>query len=430
MKEEGHDVSFLLPGLRWRRTHIQILDTALAVPQMIQRHHIRVDLLRPALSVLWASLFLPWKTGYQEIVTAIDFLSRGVEFYARQISAFVARERPDVIVTDFAFLAASLAAEVARIPFAVIYHSGLPFRGELIPPFGSGLPIGADAVTVAPYLRQEKRVLQLLDDRINLVRRRLGLPSFVHDLLRTPNSPWLNLIASVASAEAPRDNLTTTTLFVGPCTGKRNDQPEFPFTSLKPEKFKIYVSLGTIFNNRPWFFQTIMRALDLPDYQVILSAGGAFARLQRDSIPSNTMIFRSVPQVALLSRVDLFISHGGNNSINEALAAGKPILVVPIGGEQGDNAARIVYLGVGKRLEIAHLDEEQLRSTVAEIRTDARFASRASEIRTTIQTTEGLATASRCIHWLARHRLPLCRSAHCPVTITRADWKQLLGAEE
>lgn len=110
-----------------------------------------------------------------------------------------------------------------------------------------------------------------------------------------------------------------------------------------PDKFKIYVSLGTVFNNKPEVFRTIMRALDVPDYQVIISAGGAYRKLHKSAIPENAIVYRNVPQISLLKKIDLFISHGGNNSINEALSSGKPIIVMPVGGEQADNANRIVY---------------------------------------------------------------------------------------
>jgi MGT family glycosyltransferase len=420
MKEDGHEVSFLMPGMRLPKMYLQMIDTAMAIPEMIRKNGIPVTLMRPPFSMLWAGAFLDKKTGFEEILAAIKFMSKGVAQFTPKILKHIELERPDVMVTDFAFLGASIAAEAATIPYATIYHSGLPFRGEKVPPFGSGLPIDSPDEICEPYTQRQKLALQLLDDRINRIRSRFGLKP-VQDVLRTPYSPWLNLITSVSAAEVPRD-LPRNTCFIGPCFGKRKGQPDFPFEKLKPEKYKIYVSLGTVFNNRPWFFERIMKALDHPDYQVIISAGASFDRLQKKPVPANVLLFRSVPQSELLPKIDLFISHGGNNSINESLAAGKPIIVAPVGGEQGDNAERIVYLELGNRVEIATVGESQIKNAVESIRTNETIVAQAHKIQDVIQETEGLATASHCIARLAIQPTPMIRSDGCPETITRKDW--------
>jgi MGT family glycosyltransferase len=425
MQGQGHAVHFLIPGLAAPKTHVQILDTATAIPETIRKNGLTVDLLRPSLGVIWSSLWLPFKTGYAEVRHAIGIMAKGVAPFGRGILDFVWRDPPDVMVTDFALAGAALAAEAAQIPYAVIYHSGLPFRGPGVPPFGSGLPIGAGPEATAAYERREAPLLADLDARVNAARGRLGLAPTAQDVLRRPYSPWLNLIASVAAAEAPRDNLTPCTWFVGPCFGKRQAQGEFPYDRLAANRFKVYVSLGTVFNNKPAVFRKILEGLDAPEYQVIVSAGGAYAALKRGPLPANALVFERVPQVELLPRVDLFISHGGNNSINEALAAGKPILVLPIGGEQGDNASRMVYLGVGDRLDLATFAPAQLRAAVDRLRQTPTYRDRAAQLQAAIAKTRGLETASHCIAWLARHRAPLNRPEGLPVTLTPEGAKQL-----
>lgn len=428
MKEDGHSVHFLIPGARGIKTNIQILDTAFAIPDRIKHNGLSYNLIPPALSTIWAGALIPFKSGYDEIIHALSIFSGGVEHYTRHILKFIESYRPDILVTDFAFPATSLAAEIAHIPYVVIYHSGLPFRGEGIPPFGSGLPIGADYNNGAnEHTRRETQILNTLDRRINAARRTLDLPLSAHDVLRRPYSPWLNLVASASIMEAPRNNLTENTLFIGPCFGKRAEvEKEFPFDKLRADKFKVYVSLGTIFNNKPEIFRKIMRALDTSEYQVIISAGGAYQTLQQDVLPQNAQIFRSVPQVSLLPKIDLFISHGGNNSTNESLASGKPIIVMPVGGEQADNASRVVYLGVGKRVDITSFSEKQLLTTVEEIRMIPTFQESALTIMKGLKLTQGLVTASRCIDWVAQKRKALQRKGDLPLTITPAHLEQLL----
>jgi UDP:flavonoid glycosyltransferase YjiC (YdhE family) len=169
-----------------------------------------------------------------------------------------------------------------------------------------------------------------------------------------------------------------------------------------------------------------MHALDSPDYQVIVSAGGAYKKLQKSAIAKNAIVYRSVPQISLLNKIDLFISHGGNNSINEALASGKPIIVMPVGGEQADNASRIVYLGVGKRIDIIKFNERQLLSIVEEIRQTPTFQAQALTIMKSLGSTQGVVTASRCIDWVAQQKKTLNNKKDFLLTLTPNDLDQLL----
>jgi MGT family glycosyltransferase len=426
MRDDGHSVHFLVPGWRGFKTSIQVLKTAFKIPETLRGHGIGVDLVRPPLSVIWNGLFLPLKSGYAELQHAINIMSLGIPAYTRRFLRLLDRDRPDAMVVDFSLLGASLAAEIANIPYAVVYHSGLPFRGQGIPPFGSGLPIGAATNVTREFEIREERLLKKLTDRVNAARRRWRLLPVVEDVLRRPISPWLNLVTSVSAAEAPRDNLTDTTMFIGPCFGKRKSPGEFPFDRLDAQKFKVYVSLGTVFNNKPEVFRKILQALDSPIYQVIVSAGAAFEKLQKGPVPSNAMLFKSVPQVDLLPRIDLFLSHGGNNSINEALAAGKPIVVLPIGGEQGDNASRITNLGVGQKLDTNRFTEAEVLAAVESVRADSGFRNRAEAISRAIADTQGPVTASRCIERVARARAPLRRPAGLGPTISPDDVSRLL----
>lgn len=427
MKDDGHDVCFLVPGLPAIKTNIQIIDTGSAIPEKIKRNGLVCEVMPLPLSVVWSGIGLPLKSGYAEVTYALNILLKGIEHYTGHILKFIETYQPDVLVTDFAFPAASLAADIAKLPYVTIYHSGLPFRGKGIPPFGSGLPIDSDNEALASnYIEQENRTLNNFDRCINRARQKFGLPPAEPDLFRRPYSPWLNLITSADSIEAPRDNLTPTTFFIGTCLGKRVEMDEFSFDFLDANKFKIYISLGTVFNKKPDVFLKIMRALDLPDYQVIVSAGGAYQTLKNSAIPSNAHVFKSVPQVGLLPKIDLFITHGGNNSTMEAMSCGKPVIVMPIGGEQADNASRAVYLGVGKKVDIAKFSEKQILEVVAEIRTNPRFQERAMTLMHGLKSTQGVVTASRCIAWVAQEKQPLCRKTGIPLTITPDHLAQLL----
>ncbi len=401
MKEEGRAVRFMMPGAGGL-PRLQIFAVASAVPEMVRRAGLPVETMPPTLPLLLNAARLPGKTGHAETRHAVGLSATSLEHFAGCLTASIARDRPDVIVTDFGFLASSVAADAAGIPYATVFHSGLPFRGEGIPPFGSGLPIGLRTPLWEKYEVLEKQMLEKMDGRVNAARRRFGLSDMEPGILRRPYSPWLNLITSVPEIEAPRGNLTLQTRFVGPCFGKgKMIAGDFPFAELRADKTKIYVSLGTVFNNKPAIFRTLMRGLDDPAYQVVIAAGGAYEMLRREGVPENVLLHQRVPQVELLPKVDLVIGHGGNNSPNESIAAGKPLIVLPVGGEQGDNARRVEWLGIGRRLDLADLREDDVRIAARSVLEDTTVCVKCGELQAAVSRSGGVHEAARLINALA-----------------------------
>ena len=130
-------------------------------------------------------------------------------------------------------------------------------------------------------------------------------------------------------------------------------------------------------------------------------------------------MFERVPQVEVLSRVDAVISHGGNNTVNETLAAGKPLLVMPVGGEQGDNASRVVYLGVGLRASIKESTSQEIGVKVDRLIEESIFRQRAKEVADALALTQGPVTAALFIERLAESRQPIERPEGYPLTVTR-----------
>ncbi len=376
------------------------------------------------------SIFLPFTRGYPELLFVSDLFSRGIKQYTRQLLTYIERIKPDAIVTDFAFYSTNVAADKAALPWITLYHSGLPFRGKNIPPFGSGLAIGPD-YNQPPnrYTRLENFIVRLIDRRVNRARQAYGLAPLAAGILRRPSSPWLNLVTSAEAIEAPRDNLTVNTFYIGPCfQGRQNTgDGSFPFEQLRSNRYKVYLSLGTVFNNQPQIFQKFISALQDETFQLIISAGEAYQTLASQPLPPNVLLFKSVPQLDLLPKVDLVIGHGGNNTTNETLAAGKPLLVLPQGGEQHDNARRIEYLGVGIRLDSKKLSQEQIYAKVSQVRDNPAFANRARELQATLTQTNGPRSASALIEWVAQNHQPLERPEGQSLTLRLEDLEAVLG---
>jgi MGT family glycosyltransferase len=408
LRSEGHAIVFACHTL----PHTE---------KAIMANNFRLINIHPSLYGI-GLVFLPLTSGFFETFFASRIMFSGLMHYANAIKPILDEVQPDAVVSEFSFLGSCLAAETREIPYALVYHAGLSFRGEGIPPFASGLPIGEPLGKKGQrYQRLVNFMERSIDGSIARVRKRLGLPSGQKQYLTCPASPWLTLVLTSEATEAPRFPLPPTFFFIGPCFAGRKDAQaeEFPFEQFSTEKPKIYISLGTVFNKKPQVFQKMIEAFADGRYQLIVSAGKAFARLRAQSLPPYVLLFERVPQVEVLARVDAVISHGGNNTTNETLAAGKPLLVMPVGGEQGDNASRVVYLGAGLRADMKRSTSQEIKEKVTRLIEEPAFGQKARELAEALAMTQGPVTAARFIEHVAQTKQPLLRPEGYPLTVTR-----------
>jgi MGT family glycosyltransferase len=119
--------------------------------------------------------------------------------------------------------------------------------------------------------------------------------------------------------------------FVGPALLPRPEAPAFPFEALDARKPLLSISLGTAFTSHPDFFRACFEAFGHSDWQVVIAAGSAFSQEELGSVPGNMLVRAFVPQLEILPRTTLFMTHGGMNSVNEALSYDVPLVVVPQG---------------------------------------------------------------------------------------------------
>jgi len=409
MQSEGHDCVFT--------TYL----TPLKTEQAITAHGFRCIGMRLSLQNLSLAL-LPYFSGYWETFFAARQFFNGLGHYTQAATRILDDIHPAAVVTDFGFLGPGLAAEAQQIPYVLIYHAGLSFKGEGIPPFGSGLPIGEPWGWQGRVYQTLSRLLaRRIDTLIAHARRRFHLPPGAPEYLACPTSPWLTLVLTAEAAEVPRAPVPDNFFFIGPCfAGRKSDQAAtFPFQQFSATHPKIYVSLGTVFNRKPHVFKKIIAAFADGRYQLIISAGAAFARLREHSLPPNVLLFERVPQVDVLAQVDAVISHGGNNTVNETLAAGKPLLVLPVGGEQGDNASRVVYLGAGLRADLKRSTAEEIQGKITQLLTEPAFRQKAQSVADVFAQTRGPITAARFITHVTQTRQPVRRPPGYPLTVTR-----------
>ena len=174
------------------------------------------------------------------------------------------------------------------------------------------------------------------------------------------------------------------------------EQVLFPWEKLT-DKPLIYASLGTLVNGLDGLYKHILEAIKSVDVQVVLSIGKNINPENLGPIPSNTIVVRSVPQIELLKRAALCITHAGLNTTLESLAHGVPMVAIPIGYDQPGTAARIAHHGTGEFIEVDELTTDRLRGLIEKVLQDPSYRQRAAYFQKVISKTRGLDVAADII---------------------------------
>lgn len=128
----------------------------------------------------------------------------------------------------------------------------------------------------------------------------------------------------------------------------------------------VYVSLGSFLSARSDVLARLVDALRGLDVRVAL-AHGSTPRAALDPLPGHWLVRESLPQVTLLRHTAVAVTHGGNNSVTEALTAGVPLLVLPLSTDQFAGAAAIERHGLGEVLDPNAAAPEALRAAVTRL---------------------------------------------------------------
>jgi zeaxanthin glucosyltransferase len=167
----------------------------------------------------------------------------------------------------------------------------------------------------------------------------------------------------------------------------------FPWERLTGEPL-IYASMGTLVNGLTDVFRVILKAAAIPGRQLILSIGSNIQMDDIGSIPAGAIVVSKAPQIELLKRAELCITHAGINTTLESLALGVPMVAIPVGFDQPGIAARIVWHGVGKSVPVAPMSEENLSAAIQEVLGNPGYRDAARRFQRTIARNNGLDRAA------------------------------------
>ena len=183
--------------------------------------------------------------------------------------------------------------------------------------------------------------------------------------------------------------------YTGPFHDIEGREPiAFPWEKLTGNPL-VYASMGTLVNGLKHVYKTVLQATaQLSEIQVVLSVGENVKLDDLGTIPSNVIVVRKAPQIELLKRAALCITHAGLNTALESLAQGVPMVAIPIGYDQPGVATRIAYHGVGEFLDIEDLTVEPVQWLIQEVLENSRYREKARWFQKVIAQTRGLDVAA------------------------------------
>lgn len=268
--------------------------------------------------------------------------------YARDVTDAIHGSRPDLVLVSFFAFGAMIAAETEGVPFDVLMPNIYPLPSAGMPPFGMGLRPARGALG-----RVRDRMLGAMSQRmwdraalpgLNAVRADYGLAPLRHyqDQIHKARR---ELVMTSAAFDFPA-TVPATVRYVGPVL----DDPAWAQGSWTPppgDAPLVLVSMSSTFQDQGGSLQRVADALGTLPVRGIVTTGPVLdpATLRA---PNGVAVVRAAPHGDVLRHAALVITHGGHGTLVKAFAAGVPVVVLPHGRDQGDNAARVTWHGAGR----------------------------------------------------------------------------------
>jgi UDP:flavonoid glycosyltransferase YjiC (YdhE family) len=156
------------------------------------------------------------------------------------------------------------------------------------------------------------------------------------------------------------------------------EQSHFPWNRVAESRPIVYVALGTLpllaKNDCEKFFRTVIEVSNnWPTWNWILSIGNNSDTKYFNNVASNVIIVNHAPQLEILKKASLMITHGGPNSIKECIFFGVPMIVFPLWFDQPGNVARITYHGLGLKGDFKTINVNNLQELITEVTTNTKY---------------------------------------------------------
>ena len=296
----------------------------------------------------------------------------------------VAAVEPDALLADGMMLGAMVAGQAARLPVAALIPNIWMIPTPGVPAVGPGFAPAKTALG-----RTRDRVMRVVANRLvdgglpalNAARTTHGLApltSLWQQVLEVDRILVLTSAAFDFAAPAVPDNVR----YVGPVL----DDPQWaePWDPPWPEDGRplVLVGFSSNFQDQGPQLRRVVEALSILPVRAVVTLGQMLDPAEV-SPTDNVAVLTSAPHGQILPQASLVVTHCGHGTTLKALAAGIPMVCMPMGRDQHDTAARVVHHGAGVRLRPT-ASVARIRSAVEAVLGDGRFEANAARLASAI----------------------------------------------
>jgi MGT family glycosyltransferase len=402
LRERGHRVVFIVEesfagtledrGFEEARMRLQPPAEAEEEPGQFWKDFIRdtaPEFRKPTIEQLEGFLAPTWQA-----------LIDGARYVEPRLREIYDEVRPDVVVEDNVVAFPALPA--SDVPWVrIVSCNPLELKDPDLPPVFSGYR-SDDRAGWDEFWTEHDRVLGPVHEEFGAWVEEQGAPplrerDFIHE------SRFLNLYVYPSEADYRRSTpLGESWHRLDSCVRTGEEAYRVP----DGDGRLVYLSLGSLGSADVELMRRLIDVLGRTEYRVIVSKGPQHELLD---LAPNMVGAEFLPQPSILPKVDVVITHGGNNTVTECLHFGKPMIVLPLFWDQYDNAQRMQELGWGRRLPTYAFEEEDLVRAIDDLAADERAGRELGLLSGRLQGTPGTVRAADLIERLARTAQPVLR---------------------
>jgi len=336
--------------------------------------------------------------GSEALRYTVNTLRNGAAVLLRDAPKMIKETGVEALLVDQASPEGGTIADFLGIPFITICSAVVLNRDETVPPNFTNWSYN---LTWWGQLRNRvgyqilNRIVKPITEVINEYRQEWKLPTYSN--YNEKYSQLAQISQQPAELEFPRQHLPQWFHFTGPfhsSTGR--EVADFPWEKLTGQPL-IYASMGTIQNRLLGVFQSIAEACCDLDAKLIISLGGSASPEVLEGIPGTPLVVGYAPQLELLQKTNLTITHAGMNTTLECLSNAVPMVAIPIANDQPGIAARIVWAGCGEAIPVQKVTVSKLKTAIKKVLTEESYKQNAVRLQEAIKTAGGVSRAADII---------------------------------
>ncbi len=316
-------------------------------------------------------------SGKHPFYLLIDFILKNDRVMVPLILEKAREIGVDYIIHDSIFGAGNMVARKLNVP-AVCSCTSFAMNRLPIPP-----------QMLEPGFHPE---LDALYEEISSASREWGIPGLsIMDIFFKKSG--LNIVFTSKEFQPEAGSFDDSFKFVGASIAERQETCDFPVEELAKGTV-VYISMGTINNDFAGFYRMCMEAFAETKFKAVLSVGQKTEIASLGRSPDNFIVRNYVPQLEVLRKTSVFISHGGLNSVNEALYFGVPVIALPRANDQFMVSRQLSAMGAGLSLKMEDLTPQLLKESVEKMIAEDSYKAASARIGESFRAAGGYKAAA------------------------------------